>query len=156
MFWSEWHCVDYGTRICYPSLIDSSSYIEGTIWNTQEAMGVSSYSPVSHISCWKGVTNLTWSLNFESDVLAEIVLCGQLEALHMLSKPHSIILIHCRNNMKHPSSNVCLFSQPSIPCPVLKGCPKSNIFKNFEGRSRLKWPHTYGLWGTGTCSLNLT
>ena len=51
-----------------------------------------------------------------------------IRGLHMLSNTHWFILIHLRNNMKHSRSNGCLFLQPSIPCPMLKGCPKSNMF----------------------------
>ena len=57
----------------------------------------------------------------------------------MLSEAYLIVLIHLRKVLKCLTSNGCISEQHSIPFPVLKGCPKSDILMKFVSCFGQKW-----------------
>ena len=74
--------------------------------------------------------------NTESDILywilylfsAENDMVLAMNGPHMLSEAPLTNIIYLRNIMRHMNSNGCLLLEDTIPFPVLRGYPKSDIF----------------------------
>ncbi len=127
--------------------------IQGRFWNTQVAMGVSSYSTASNFQCWEGSQNLvlTWSLRVvggRNDMMLTI------RDMYMISRASPAILIHLTKAMKYSSGNGCLSLLPSISFITLRVCWKSGILHEIWGLSLAEmsqcWPQ-----GANICCQNL-
>ena len=132
IWYSTWHLRDLMTRsgprwacVCYYMLLQPSSYIWGRLGITQSAMDVSYYSTSSHLVCSEPkIWYFAWNLKV---VLGRNDTMWTIRGLCMLIEAPSSILINMRKTIIHLHSNGCLYLQHSIPFPVLRGCPKSDI-----------------------------
>ena len=126
-FGQTWHGVNHKDPIYH---ISTSSYHPYTTKGgygplKQQCMSLlAEQYPISPAERAPEIWHFTWNLR---------VLLGRndtvltIRGLCMQAETPILICVHLRNDMKYSSSNGCLSLQHSIPYPVLRGCPKSDI-----------------------------